>query len=369
VSRSAAPPRGSPGPRQAPAPRAAAAAHAPGSARQAGRASAPGYAARDLPRPGASASAPADLRRDAVDVAPAGPRPDAVDAAPGADAGQAGDAAGRSGPARELSGLRQLLDQLDALLRDPTLTLALRRLTRGLGAAARELAASVASAIRRLATLRLRLPRRLMLTLLALLLPLVLLALLWPGGNHGGGGRPPASPPRSGASIAGLGMPDVRDAPSDVPPARVALVVDGSYGPAALRRELRALGSWLQSNHAPATRISVIDASTGRASSPLDGAALARGAPTRPQPSTTAAVSSALRGGGRRLLVRLGSTAPATAASALTIVARRGGAAVARVPLRRGGRARVTIDERRPNALAATVARALMAISGERERR
>jgi hypothetical protein len=149
----------------------------------------------------------------------------------------------------------------------------------------------------------------------------------------------------------------------------VALVVDGTYSAAALRRELRSLGAWLAANHAPGTRVSVIDAASGRASAPLSAAALARGAPARARSSTNAAIRSAFQGRGRRLLVNVGSPAPASSASTLTVLTRRGAGAPVSVPLRRGRRSRVAIDARRPDALAASVARALIAISGQSERR
>jgi hypothetical protein len=284
---------------------------------------------------------------------------------------RAGGAAAQ-GPPGELSGLRLLLDQLDALLRDPTLTLALRAFARRISTGARELAAAAVAALRRLP--RLRLPRRLLLGLLALALPLALLALLSSGRDDR---VAPRAPPRAaaqagGASLAAAAMPALQAAPDAPPAANVALVVGGGYGygGAALRRELRALGAWIAANHAAGTRVSVIDASTGRASAALGAAALARVRLTGPRRTTTAAIRSALAGGhGRRLLVTVGSVAPRSAASTLSIATRRGAGAPATVALRRGSRAHATIDDRRPDALAATVARALIAISGQRERR
>jgi hypothetical protein len=163
----------------------------------------------------------------------------------------------------------------------------------------------------------------------------------------------------------------VRAAPAKVAPVRVALVVDRTYEPPALRRELRALGGWLAANHAPGTRVSLIDARSGRASGAVPAADLAAARPRRARPSTAAAVRSALaRQQGRRLLVTLGSTVtPPGAASTLRVAARPGAGTGTGAPLRRGGRARATIDERRPNALAASVARAIMGISGQREQR
>ncbi|HEX4344499.1 MAG TPA: hypothetical protein VHZ31_02955 [Solirubrobacteraceae bacterium] len=282
--------------------------------------------------------------------------------------------------AGELSGLRLLLDQLDALLRDPTLTRALRAFSGRLGAGVRELAAAIAAAGRRLARsiprLRLRFPRRLLLGLLAAALPLALLALLTSSHDRhtsSAADRQAATarPAAGGAALGGVAMPALRAAPDHPPPVNVALVVDGSYDPAALRRELRALGSWLAVNHAPGTRVSVIDGVSARESPPLRAADLAGAHATRQRASTAAAVRSAFAASrGRRLLVTIGSTAPASRrTSALSVATRRGASASPTVALRRGGRATVTIDARRSDALAASVARAIAAISGEHERR
>jgi hypothetical protein len=166
-------------------------------------------------------------------------------------------------------------------------------------------------------------------------------------------------------------MPDLAAASQKPAPVNVALVLDRTYDAATLRRELATLGSWLEAHHAAGTRVSIIDAASGRASAATRPAQLARARAALPRTSTTAAVRSALRSrGGRRLLVTVGAaTAPAGAASALRIATSRTASVAPGVALRRGGRARVTIDDRRPDALAASVARAIMAISGQTERR
>jgi hypothetical protein len=311
-------------------------------------------------------------RQSPVEEAPVSERP-AAGAPPAVPSGE---------HAGELSGLRLLLDQLDALLRDPTLTRALRAFAGRLGAGIRELTAAIAVAGRRLARaigrLRLRFPRRLLLALLAVALPLALLALL--ASSHDRRPSPAAdrqaagarsAPAAGGASLGGAAMPVLRAAPDHPPPVNVALVVDGSYDPATLRRELRALGSWLAANHAPGTRVSVIDGVSARESAPLRATELAAADATRQRTSTAAAIRSAFAASrGRRLLVTIGSTAPASRrTSALSVATRRGVSASPTVALRRGGRATVAIDERRPDALAASVARAVAAISGEHERR
>jgi len=286
----------------------------------------------------------------------------AVAPVPGPDemAAAHGSPGARSG---ELSGLRLLLAQLDQLLRDPTLTLALKRFAARLSGGARDLAAAIANGLRAL----LRLPRWLLLGLLALLLPLALLALLSSAGDDGPGSQP-ADIAGAGMALPGVGMPALAASQQRPEAVRVALVLDRSYDAPALRRELRALGTWLGENHAAGTRVTVIDARSARASAPLRPSELASGRALQAQDSTRAAVRSALGGPrDRRLLVTLGSPAPAPAAtSTLSIATRPGASAPAS---RSGARSRVAIDDRRPNALAASIARGIMGVSGQREPR
>jgi hypothetical protein len=296
------------------------------------------------------------------------------------------DALGRIAPLDSpppRSAWQQLLAELDRLLRDPTLTRALKafaaKVVAGLGGLPGflgDVARSIARALRRI-----RLPRRLLLALLALLLPLALLALLSSSGDDERAGRGAPEPPASAAaadadagggfSLPAVGMPELLAQPDDVRPVRVALVLDRAYDTPALRRELRALGGWLADNHAAGTRVSVIDAASRRASAPLDADRLADAGLTRQRASTSAAVRSALgRGDDRDLVVTLGTSATVPrGAKRLQIATRPGAATGSGAALERRRRARVTIDDRRPNALAASVARGIMAISGERERR
>ena len=291
--------------------------------------------------------------------------------------------AASGGPAEGLSAWQLLLAQLDALLRDPTLTRALQAFARNVAAGVRGVAAATIRAARELGRalariLGLKWARLALLALLALALPLALLGLLGSGGErapdrNAGGSPQAAAAGASGPSLGGVAMPDLRAAPDDARPVRIALVVDGAYSPATLRRELGALGSWLSENHAPGTRVSVIDARSGRASGRLDPAELSNGVPARARPSTAAAIRSAFRGqeSSRSLLVSVGAavTPPPGTARTLRVATRRGAGAGAinRSPGSR--RSRVTIDDRRPNALAASVARAVMSISGQTERR
>jgi hypothetical protein len=267
-----------------------------------------------------------------------------------------------------------MLDQLDALLRDPTLTRALKSMVRRLAAGVPGLAGALKRLAGALARLRVRFPRRLLLALLALALPLALLALLTSDDRRGASEQPARRAARAGGPRlpGAVGMPSLLTRSARVRPVQVALVLDHTYGAAPLRRELRALGTWLSEHHAPGTRVSVIDASTARASGRLRDSDLTRARPTQPRSSTAAAIRSALgRPTGRRLLVTLGSAAPSGTASTLQIATRRGASASAgsSLALQQGRRSRVTIDDRRPDALAASVARAIMAVSGQRERR
>jgi len=269
-----------------------------------------------------------------------------------------------------------MLDELNRLLRDPTLTRALARSVARLRAGLRDLSVVARDAIRRLAQavrgVRIPFPRRLLLALLALMLPFALFALLSSSDD-----KPPAPsaqvplpalPAALGGAMSAVQMPDVRPDPVKVRQVRVALVLDRTYDAATLRRELRALGTWLAANHAPGTRVSVIDARTARASRPARGAELAAVRPQRRRASTAAAVRSAFgRQRERRLLVALDTAAPPSTANTLRIATRPGAGTGSITPLGRGGLARATIDDRRPNALAASVARAVMAVSGQRE--
>ena len=178
-------------------------------------------------------------------------------------------------------------------------------------------------------------------------------------------------PARASGSLPGVGMPGLLSGPEHPAPLNVALVVDGSYDAAALRPELAALGSWISAHHAAGTRVTVIDAGSASATAPLRASALAASRPDaaagehddgdplgparrRPAPA---------RDGRARPRGRRRVRAPSTSSRA---AARRPPRPIA---LKRGGRARVTIDERRPDALAASVARAMMELSGQRERR
>lgn len=287
-------------------------------------------------------------------------------------------------PPAGLSGLQQLLYELDMLLRDPTLTRALRSFAAKLSGGVRAVGAATVAAAKRLAAAvaRLRLPYLLpvLAVLLALLVALALPALLASRDDEpapSAAGEPAAgagsAQGSSGLSAGAVGMPDLAGGSRKVAPVSVALVLDRTYDAVTRRRELRALGAWLGENHAPGTRVSVIDARTGRASRPLRASNLVRARPTQPRSSTTDAIDSAFRRqDGERLLVTLGSDATprtARAASTLSIATRRGAGTRSSVPSSRRKRSAVTIDDRRPDALAGSVARKIMAISGQRERR
>jgi len=371
------------GPRRAPGPRSGAGARGPGAHHRPRHASAPGYPAREVSERSVTAAVTPAAETLAADARaerrrrrePPARRAGALWTAFRARRAeqQLARAAAREArripepePPGELSGLRRLLDQLDALLRDPALTNALRRVADNVKDGMRGLATAMRlPRLRWPAWLRIpRLPRWLLLPLLALLLGLGSIALLTSGDGRDGRGAP-------GGDIAlpGVGMPSLAAAPDDPPAARIALVVGDTYSPAALRGELQTLGLWLDANHAARTRVVLIDAATGRASAPLRAADLASAVLAGPGSSAAAAVGDAFRGdGGRRLLVADGAPPPRSSATTLTVATRPGAPAVTRVDVRRGERSRVAIDDRRPGALASSVARALIAISNQRER-
>ena len=111
-------------------------------------------------------------------------------------------------------------------------------------------------------------------------------------------------------------------------PVRVALVLDRTYATPALRRELRTLGGWLAENHAPGTRVSVIDAASARASAPLRADAAGQRRPHPPaREHRRRGALGARAGDGRDLVVTLGSPAPAPGAAKRLRIATRPGAA------------------------------------------
>jgi hypothetical protein len=285
-------------------------------------------------------------------------------------------------PAAGLSSWQLLLAELNRLLRDPRLTRALKALVADFREGVRTLCGGAIPAFRELAEelarlLGLKRLRRILLALLALLVSLALLSLLGssddkrPTGSATGQPARAATAAHGGPSLSGIAMPKLNVAPDKVRPVRVALVLDRSYSPAPLRRELQALGTWLSANHAPGTRVSVIDARSARASGRMRPADLTGARPARPRPNMEAAVRSAFgRQKVRRLLVTVGAAAaPAGTASVLRVAKRRGAGAGSIIREPKTKRSRVTIDDQRPNALAASIARAIVSISGQRERR
>ena len=339
-------PRQPPGPRSGAGPRRARHVTAPGLAGRASSSSSPPE------RAAAGALGAAGEPARAATLEPAAPR-----GGTGADSPQ-----GRSG---ELSGLAALLYELDQLLRDPTVSLALKRFASKLTGALRDLVDGLGR------LLRVRIPRWLLLALLGLLLPVALLALLSSGDDdrQATGVQAESAADAAGVSLPGVGMPALAERQARPKPVRVALVLDRPYDAPVLRRELRTLGTWLGENHAAGTRVTIIDTQAARASAPLRPTELAAGGGLRAQTRTSAAVRSALGGPPeRRLLVTLGARAPRTrAANTLSIDTRPGASGAA--TRTGGGRSRVAIDERRTNALAASIARAIMGVSAQREPR
>jgi hypothetical protein len=167
-------------------------------------------------------------------------------------------------------------------------------------------------------------------------------------------------------------MPGVLPGNTAVKPLAIAIVFENAYTGEARARELRALGAWLQANHNLRTRLTVIDRLRRRASRPLAAAALERiPPPLRPVPSITQQIRRVLRDHPHRLLITIGNfiQSPLANTATLSVRARPGAPTATAVELAPGGHRAVDVDPRRRGALAAALARAIISISGMRERR
>ena len=139
--------------------------------------------------------------------------------------------------------------------------------------------------------------------------------------------------------------------------------------------ELHALGLWLETHANPATRLAVLDPSSRSAVAGLSAGELAtmRAIPRACRHRQLAMrIASALRRGrGRRLLVlfdhRPMAAPPATAVLALRAVP--GAQLPDPVDVSPNHTLRLEIDSRRPHVLAATIARAVIKLTGMTERR
>ncbi len=198
-----------------------------------------------------------------------------------------------------------------------------------------------------------------------------LLLLLAPLGRDAKHHATPATPtPMFGTRLAGVGMPGALPGNRAVKPLEIAIVIDDTYTGKARARELRALGGWLQSNHNPRTRITIIDRARRRASRRLAAADLGHVRLVRRAPRLTRMLRRALKRYRNRLLVTIGdlSNPTLTNTATLRVHPRRGASTANDVQLVQGDHRVVHVDPRRRGALAATVARAVITISGMRER-
>jgi hypothetical protein len=247
------------------------------------------------------------------------------------------------------------------------------------GRAARQPSERVGAAIRpRQRTPQQERLRRLLLGGLSLLALLLLLLLLLHHGHDDA--RRPGPPPRvvsthrrtgPGRGLGGVGMPVPAGGTIRVRPIDLVVSLGPRIDDAVRRRELAALGSWMERNHRSASRVTILDG--GRATRPLPAARLERDARGRPRSSVSALVLRALRRrrGRTALLVRTGGAArlPVPAGSAvLEVDGVPGGPNPRRLGIGPGAASAVDVDLRRRNALAAVVARAVMAVSRQRER-
>jgi len=191
--------------------------------------------------------------------------------------------------------------------------------------------------------------------------------------------KPDTAPTAVAASQAGpgglgaVGMPGVLPGDHAVRPLSVAMVFGDTDTATQRALELRKLGAWLQLNHDPRTRVTLIDRTRRRTTPRLTATQLGVSRDSRSVTSLRRAVRSALPTQPRdRLLVTLDDHGLTTAGAGVATLRLRSALdappspAVALAP---GGRASAALDIRRPGALAETIARAVISVSGMREKR
>lgn len=184
--------------------------------------------------------------------------------------------------------------------------------------------------------------------------------------------RPDNPTPNVSNLLSGVGLPDTLPGNRAVQPLSIVLVLDDTYTSQARAREVQALGSWLQTHHHRLTRISLIDRTRHRMSRPMPGAALDSADIDRPVTSVSAGLIAVSRSTTRdRLLVVLNRRTSVRGAKVanLYLSTRHGALMPQVVPLALGGQREVAIDPRRQQTLAATIARAVISVSGMREKR
>lgn len=188
-----------------------------------------------------------------------------------------------------------------------------------------------------------------------------------------------AAPPAVAASqarsrgLGAVGMPGVLPGNHAVRPLSVAVMFDDTDTATQRTPELRKLGAWLQLNHDPRTRVTVIDRTSRRTTPRLTATQLGASRNSHSVTSLRRAVRAALPARPRdRLLVTLDHHDLTTAGAGVAALRLHSAPAA---PLRRalalapGDRASAIVDIRRPGALAATIARAVISVSGMREKR
>lgn len=210
---------------------------------------------------------------------------------------------------------------------------------------------------------------------LSFLLLLPLLLLLDHHHHHHAHRLPPGTRPiparHVAAPLAGVGMPVPAGGTVLVRPIEVVVALGPRIDATARRRELQALGAWMAANHRHASRVTVVE--DGRATRPLSAAGLSAHPHLRAPRSLGGVLRRALRHrrGFRYLVVRMRDAPPMPVppgVATLTIDGTPGAAIPRQLGLAPGGAATVSADLRRPRALAALVARAVMAVSQQQER-
>lgn len=170
----------------------------------------------------------------------------------------------------------------------------------------------------------------------------------------------------SAAGLSGVGMPDTGSGTLPVKPLTVVVAMRTSYDP-AMHREIDALGNWLGVHHGRA-RMTVV--ARGRSTPLIEPSMIAQTPTIRSIPSLSKFTRAIFSGRpGQRLLITIGlrrTPRPAGAAT-LWLLPQNDAPIVDGVPLRDHRAVEQPVDARRPGAVAATAARAVISLAHLRE--
>jgi len=191
------------------------------------------------------------------------------------------------------------------------------------------------------------------------------------GGHHHGHGTSPqpgaaeTGMARISSGLSGVGMPTTLPGNVPVRPLRIVVVLGGALMPQAQAREIHALEGWLSGHVNPATRLTVVaDHRITPALRPSEWTS------TTPRQRFSGSLSGALKrrlavGRGHRVLVTLDRPYPLTGEdiARLRLVLREGADLPTSIPLRPGGTLVRVLDPNETQAIAATIARAIISMS------